>query len=137
LQPGLHSVQVTHPVDFETGFPSEPHRGVESNVAAFILSPQITTPPPIAAARNTTLTLAIDPPVGRAQRARPAGWQRHDLHSRAARAPGPDTTPTLDFPIPADFTTGTQLLRVQIDGAESPLEVDGSGQFVSPTVAIT
>ena len=136
LLPGLHSVQVTHPVDFETGFPSEPHRGMESNVAAFILSPQITTPPPIAAARNTTLTLAIEPPVGRAQRA--ALLVGSGTISIPARpAPGPDTTPTLDFPIPADFTTGTQLLRVQIDGAESPLEVDGSGQFVSPTVTIT
>ena len=70
LQPGLHSVQVAHRVDFETGLPSDPHRGVESNVAAFVLSPEITTPAPIAAARNTTLTLTIDPPVGRAQRAR-------------------------------------------------------------------
>ncbi len=102
LQPGLHSVQVIHSTDFGTGLTSDPHRGVESNVAAFVLSPQITTPAPIAAARKTTLTLTID-----------------------------------DFPIPNDFTTGTQLLRVQIDGAESPLEVDGSGQFVGPTVTIT
>ena len=43
LQPGLHSVQVTHPVDFETGLTSDPHRGIESNVAAFVLSPEITT----------------------------------------------------------------------------------------------
>jgi len=136
LQPGLHSVQVTHPVDFETGFPSEPHRGIESNVAAFILTPQVTTPPPISAARNTTLTLTIDPPVGRTQRAvLLVGSSTISIPARPAS--DPDTSATLDFPIPNDFTTGEQLLRVQIAGAESPLELDGSGQFVSPTVTIT
>jgi hypothetical protein len=136
LQPGLHSVQVTHPVDFETGLTSDPHRGIESNVAAFVLSPEITTPAPIAAARNTTLTLTIDPPVGRAQRATLlVGGGTISIPARPAA--GPAATATLDFPIPNDFTTGTQLLRVQIDGAESPLEVDGSGQFVGPTVTIT
>jgi len=136
LQPGLHSVQVTHPVDFETGLTSDPHRGIESNVAAFVLSPEITTPDPIAAARNTTLTLTIDPPVGRAQRATLlVGGGTISIPARPAA--GPATTATLDFPIPNDFTTGTQLLRVQIDGAESPLEVNGAGQFVGPTLTIT
>jgi Pvc16 N-terminal domain len=136
LRPGLHSVQVAHPVDFGTGFPSEPHRGVESNVVAFVLAPRITTAAPIAAPRNTTLTLTISPPVGRAQRAALlAGGGTVSIPARPAA--GPATTPTLDFPIPADFVTGTQLLRVQIDGAESPLGVDGSGQFASPTVTIT
>jgi hypothetical protein len=136
LQPGLHSVQVSHFIDFETGLTSDPHRGVESNVAAFVLSPQITTAAPIAAARNTILTLTIDPPVGRAQRAALLVGSG-TIFIRARPAAGPATTATLDFPIPNDFTTGTQLLRVQIDGAESPLEVDGSGQFVGPTVTIT
>ena len=136
LQPGLHSVQVTHPVDFGTGFPSEPHRGVESNVTAFVLSPEITTPAPIAAARNTILTLTINPPVGRAQRAALlAGSATISIPARPAS--GPAATATLDFPIPDDFVTGNQLLRVQIDGAESPLEVDNAGQFVSPTITIT
>jgi len=135
LQPGLHSVQVVHRVDFGTGFPSDPHRGVESNVAAFVLAPQITTPA-AAAARDTTLTLAITPSVGRAQRvALLAGSQTISIDARPAG--GPATTPSLDFPIPSDFPTGTHLVRVQIDGAESPLEVDGSGQFVTPTVLIT
>ena len=141
LQPGLHSVQVTHPVDFETGFPSEPHRGVESNVTAFVLSPEITTPAPIAVALNSTLTLAISPPVGRAQRATllvGRGTESGTISIPARPASGPDTSATLDFPIPGDFQTGLDLLlRVQIDGAESPLEVDVSGQFVSPTVTIT
>lgn len=135
LQPGLHSVQVVHRVDFRTGFPSDPHRGVESNVGAFVLAPQITTPAP-AAARNSTLTLGITPSVGRAQRAALlAGSQTISIDARPVS--GPAATPSLDFPIPADFAIGVHLLRVQIDGAESPLDVDGSGQFDSPTVTIT
>jgi hypothetical protein len=136
LQPGLHSVQVVQPVDFGTGLTSEPHRGVESNVAAFVLAPQITTAAPITAARDSTLTLAIDPPVGRAQRvALLAGSNTISIDARDAS--GPDTTPSLDFPIPSDFPTGEQLLRVQIDGAESPLGTDTAGKYVSPTVEIT
>jgi hypothetical protein len=47
------------------------------------------------------------------------------------------------FRIPADFPTGSHLLRVQVDGAESALEVDeivGSatfGQYVGPKIQVT
>ena len=134
LQPGLHAVQVVHRVDFGTGFPSDPHRGVESNVAAFVLAPQIITPP-LNAARNSTLTLNIEPQVGRAQRA--ALLVGNGTISIPARpTAGPPTTGSLDFPIPIDFATGPQLLRVQIDGAESPLDVDANGLFASPTITI-
>jgi hypothetical protein len=135
LQPGVHSVQVVQRVDFGTGFPSEPHRGVESNVFPFVLSPQITTPEPITAPRGTTLSLGISPAVGRAQRA--ALLVGNSTISIPARPiTGPAETTSLDFPIPADFPTGTQLLRVQIDGAQSPLALAG-GQFASPTGTIT
>lgn len=136
LQPGLHSVQVVHRVDFGSGSPAEPHRGVESNVAAFVLAPEITTPAPIAAARNATLTLGLSAPVGRTQRvALLAGERTVPIGARPAS--GPPQTTSLDFPIPGDFPTGAHLLRIQVDGAESPLAVDGSGQFASPTVTIT
>ena len=137
LQPGLHAVQVLHPANFGDSVTPVLRRGAESNMAAFILAPEITTPAPIAAPRNTTLTLTINPPVGRAQRATLlAGSGSVSIPARPAA--GPDTTPTLNFPIPNDFPTGPNLLlRVQIDGAQSPLEVDPSGQFNNPTVAIT
>jgi hypothetical protein len=32
---------------------------------------------------------------------------------------------------------GDYLLRAQVDGAESPLAVDGNGLYVSPRVTIT
>ena len=110
---------------------------MESNVAAFVLAPEITTPAPIAAARSTTLTLTINPPVGRAQRvALLAGGGSISIPARPLASPDPAAT--LDFPIPDDFPLGNDLLlRIQIDGAQSPLEVDAGGQFNSPTIAIT
>ena len=137
LRPGLHSVQVVHRVDFGSGLPSEPHRGVESNVAAFILTPQVTTPTPISAARNSTLTLSISPAVGRGQRAALLTENR-TLPIPARNPAGPAETTTLDFSIPGDFPTGTQrFLRVQIDGAESPLTVNAAGEFSGPYLEVT
>jgi hypothetical protein len=120
-----------HPTNFGTGS----RGGVESNVAAFVLSPKIASAPS-SIARDSTLTLTVDPDVGRAQRvALIAG--RNTIQIDARSATGPATTSTLDFPIPADFPTGEQLLRVQIDGAESPLEVDSTGKYAGPKINIT
>jgi hypothetical protein len=129
---GVNTVKVVHPLDL--GTPVEPHGGFESNVAAFILAPEIKTPPPINAARGATLTLAIDPPVGRAQRAALlVGDRSITIPSRPAS--GPATTTSLDFPIPADFPTGTFLLRVQVDGADSPLGTTAvTGEYDQPAV---
>ena len=88
LQPGLHSVQVVHRMDFGSGSPAEPHRGVESNVAAFVLAPEITTPAPITAPRNATLTLGLSAPVGRTQRvALLAGDRTIPIGARPAAGP--------------------------------------------------
>ena len=140
LLAGVNTVQVVHSLDF--GTPNEPHRGFASNVAAFMLAPQITTATPITVARGNTLTLSVTLPVGRSQRvALLLGERTISIPDRPASDPA--TTTNLDFPIPADFPTGTFLLRVQVDGAESPLTIDttpGSptlNQFNGPTVTIT
>ncbi len=134
LQPGLHSVQVIHPIDFGTGFPSEPHRGFESNVAAFVLAPQITTPSPVNVAANSTLSLDIAPPIGPAQRA--TLLVGPSTISIPARPPNDPPASSLDFPIPA-MAAGDYLLRVQIDGAESPVSIGGSGVFDQPILHVT
>jgi hypothetical protein len=135
LLAGVNTVKVVHPLDLGTAV--EPHGGFTSNVAAFILAPEIQTLPPINALRGATLTLAIDPAVGRAQRvALLAGDRTITIPPRPAS--GPATTTSLDFPIPADFPTGTFLLRVQVDGADSPLGTNAvTGAFDKPTVTIT
>jgi len=51
LQAGVNTVQILHPLDL--GTPTEPHRGVDSNIAAFILQPTLVRtaegPPPVYA----------------------------------------------------------------------------------------
>ena len=134
LQPRLHSVQVAHRVDFGTGFPSEPHRGFESNVAAFVLAPQITTPSPVNVAPNSNLSLGISPAVGPSQRA--TLLVGASTISIPARPPNDPPASNLNFPIPT-LAAGDYLLRVQIDGAESPLKIGGSGVFDEPILHVT
>jgi hypothetical protein len=139
LLAGINTVQVIHLLDFETGSPAEPHRGFESNVAAFMLAPSITTPSPpalLSIAPGATLTLSVAPAVERSQRVALLVDDRAiAIPSRPAT--DPPTSTQLDFPIPADFSTGIYLLRLQVDGAESPLQVDPvSNQYIGPKLEI-
>jgi hypothetical protein len=116
--------------------------GFESNVAAFVLAPRITTVPPISVAQGATLSLSVTPPVGRGQRVvLLVGNQPIALPARAIT--DPETATILAFPIPPDFKPGAFLLRVQVDGAESPLDVDTNAasptfnQYIGPKVTIT
>jgi len=141
LPAGVNTVQVVQQVAFGTS--ADPHEGFESNVAPFVLVPQITTPQPLTVQRGKTLTLMISPPVGRAQRASLA-LGGHLILIPTRPASGPATTTSLDFQVPADFPIGDFTVRVQIDGAQSPLEIDhnpGSptfGQLTgNPKVTVT
>ena len=140
LLAGVNTVQVGHSLNFGTS--QEPHRGFASNVAAFMLAPKLMTAFPLTVARGQTLKLSVTPPVGRSQRvALLVGDRTISIPDRPAG--GPATSTDLEFPIPADLPTGTPLLRVQVDGAESALTVDSNpasptaGQFNGPTVTIT
>lgn len=140
LQPGVRTAQVIH--DFDFGTSTEPHRGFESNVAPFILQPTITTAPPFTAARGSTLTLGFAPPIGREQSvALLVGDEAISLPTRPMT--DPPTANSFGFAIPSTFTTGTFLVRVRVDGAESALEVDTNklsptfNQYIGPTLTIT
>jgi hypothetical protein len=141
LLAGVNTVQVVQDLDF--GTPSEPHRGFQSNVAAFMLAPRITTTPTppnatIQVTRGNPLTLTLAPPVGRSQLVRLLIGDRAIL--LPPRAPAdPATAASVSFPIPADFPAGTYLLRVQVDGAESGLDVSAdvtNPQYTGPKVTI-
>ena len=139
LQAGVTTVQVIH--DFDFGTPNEPHRGFKSNVGVFILTPTITTGANINATRGAVLSLSFAPPVGRTQAvALVVGDRTITIPPRPST--DPPTATTLGFPIPADFPTGTFLLRVRIDNADSPLIVDTNSmsptfnQYIGPTVTI-
>lgn len=142
LRAGLNPVQVVHEVDL--GEPPTPHPGAgyESNVAAFVLAPQITTAQPIAVARGATLALAVAPAVAREQRvALLVGESAIPIPPRPPT--DPPTSTSLSFPIPPGQPAGTFLLRLQVDGAISPLEVDSNPasptfeQFIGPKITIT
>lgn len=135
LRAGVQGVQVIQPMLL--GTPPVPHRGVESNVAAFVLRPTIVAPV-IASDPQASVTVQVKPFVGQEQR---VVLLLNELGSDSPRAysfPAPSRAGTSDsiaIPInsvkPADY-----LVRVQIDGAESPLMADVAGVYDSPKVTI-
>jgi hypothetical protein len=160
LAAGVQGVQVIQRIPM--GLPPVPHRGVESNLAAFVLHPQITAPISLAniqtasdGTRSADATLTVAPPVGAMQRvilllnefqpvllSPPAGRARAysfvapprlSLQSPPPGPPPPQTAITIPI---SGVVPGAYLVRVQVDGAESPLGVNSSGRFDSPQVTI-
>jgi hypothetical protein len=143
-----------------------PHRGVESNVAAFVLRPRVVAPVAVAnvqvtgpaALRSADLTVTLEPAVGATQRvvlllnelqppASPpdgsvppaSGYAfvaptRLNLQSPPASPPGASASVTFRV---SGVRAGRYLVRVQVDGAESPLDVAPDGRFQGPLVEIT
>ncbi len=144
LRAGVQTVQVVHRL--QIGTPPTPHRSVESNVAAFVLHPTVSaSASPRDNEGNVTISLTINPPVGKKQRVallldeasapvnRPPRALAFVLPARTDALPN-DTDTTLSYTTSA-VPAGTYLVRVQIDGAESQLIITGSG-FSGPTVSV-
>jgi len=152
LRAGVQGVQVVQ--QLMMGTPPEPHRGVESNVAAFVLHPTVTattTPVSSRTVNGATLVtvdinLSFTLPVGKTQRVvlllyefnAPSDRPPHTYgFPMAARTKPTDPEQTASLTIRAtDVIPGTYLIRVQVDGAESPLAMNASGQYASPQVEI-
>jgi hypothetical protein len=160
LRAGVQGLQVVQSMSM--GTPLAPHRGVESNLAAFVLSPALQKKPDgspeiaisaLAIAgdetRSASVTLKITPAVGKRQRAtllmnelnppsdRPARAYSFDAMPRDKPA-NPEATETLVFPISGVFK-GNYLVRVQVDGAGSPLEHDSNSAnpvYIGPKMTI-
>ena len=155
LNAGVRGVQVIH--HQVMGSPPVPHRGVESNVAAFVLRPcvaainaanvQGTGTSPRSADVHLTLKPAVDQnqrvvlllnelkpaPLSPPETPPPVSYSFVALPLTAASPPGP--TENLIIPI-SGVQAGTYLVRIQVDGAESPLGRDGTGRYISPQVTI-
>lgn len=156
---GVNGVQVIHQTLL--GSPPAPHRGVESNVAAFVLQPRIET---IVIAnlgssgnlRSADLNLKVKPAIGDTQRVvlflnqfLPLSSPPLDVDvipdSYSFEAPtrrplSPPTSPpgpseNITIPI-SGVNAGNYLVRIQVDGAESPLGVNSAGQYVSPLLTL-
>lgn len=132
---GIHRAQIVHLIGL--GTPATPHRGVESNVAPFMLQPSVTGPGTITERTSRvvdgvtlisgTLTIPLSPVVERTQRVllllNPTTTAISKAYSFTA-APRPDgpgdplTTPTVPV-VFTDVQVGTYYVRAQVDGATS------------------
>jgi len=153
LKAGVQGVQVLH--RRLMGTPPVLHRGVESNLEAFVLRPTIDPANVVFAAGpgqaiSGTVTVSVNPPVGDEQRVLlllnqilPAGSPPETVSesygflapSRIPPAGPPGSSPTIAIPI-TGVKAGTYLMRLQVDGAESVLGADAGGLFNSPQVTI-
>ena len=143
------------------GSPPLPHRGTESNVAAFVLQPQIqnvaiANPQISGSLRSADLNLTVQPAIGETQRVvlflnqfipitspPSSGEESPDSYSFIAptrRPLSPPTSPpgpSVNITIPIKgVRAGSYLVRIQVDGAESPLEVNAAGQYVAPLLTL-
>ncbi len=138
LQAGPNTVQVIHGHLLEGS--SETRPTFASDAVPFTLIPTITGIPAggVIAHRGTEMTLTLSPPVGPGQTVIAVIGEHGAARVLDTTAAGLSPTPTVTFPIPADFPLVTgALLRVQVDGAESALEVDNStGAFNGPLVTV-
>jgi hypothetical protein len=148
LKAGVQSVQVVH--QRLMGDPETPHTGVSSNLAVFVLHPEIVAP--VTLPSPSVVRLTVDPPVEPAQRvvmflnerlqptsppAEPPPEPRAYSFTLPARPPVSPAGPTSQIDVStAGVAPGTYLVRVQVDGAESPLGVDPHGAYSSPTVTL-
>ncbi|MDR6940881.1 DUF4255 domain-containing protein [Mucilaginibacter pocheonensis] len=150
LKAGVHAAQVMNTINM--GTPEMPHKGFTSNSLAFILSPQIVsvTANNITGAGNAPraadIVLNIEPALDETQKVIlmlneiPA-----DLSKDAAFYSFLDPVLTIASPfVPIKKITfkvkgvkaGKYLVRLQIDGAESPLTVNGAGVYDTPNIVL-
>jgi len=142
LRPGIRALQVLH--ELSIGTPSSPHRGVESNVAPFVLHPVISAP----ASAHAQVAVTFSPKVGRAQRVKLLLGETPVPADRVARgyainAPANNgitaadqlDTDTIAFSLES-IATGNYLVRAQVDGAESVLQTDTGGNFIGPKLEV-
>lgn len=156
LRPGVQSLQVIHPRAAPTPMgrnarvPSQETRGIESNVAAFVVRPTVqetsfsNLDETADDLRTAQVTVQLDLPVAKAQRVvlllnersidRPTAYLFDAL-------PRTEETHCLLFSI-YDVKPGEYLVRVQVDGAESLLNVDTNSnsptfeQYIGPTIVV-
>ncbi|GAC1356112.1 MAG: DUF4255 domain-containing protein [Ktedonobacteraceae bacterium] len=148
LAAGIQGVQIIQP--FPMGTPKTDHAGVESNAVPFVLRPvlqkkgdgtydiAITNVVGTGTAlRAADVTIKLQPVVGKQQRVvlqlnqvspdRTATLDNPARYSFVAplrnQLDAPDTTDTITIPV-AGVRAGAYVVRVQVDGAESLLDID-------------
>jgi hypothetical protein len=131
---GLLGLQVIH--KRMMGSPPTLHQGDESNLAAFVLRPEISVD-------QASKVVHVSPAIGKDQRLvlhlnemPPGASQTSPLRARSFLLAS-RKAPISEIPIPADdLGTGDYLVRVEVDGAESVLYADEAGNYTGPKVSI-
>ena len=142
-QAGVQALQVIQKLAL--GTPPKQHPGFESNVATFVLMPRIklpvtqtTVPDPLGGPPLPALKVDVDVTVGAHQRfvlllnSTPAGVSLAYSFGAPARSSDASSV-TLATP---DVAAGEYFIRVQIDGAASPLELDPANINFGPKVSM-
>jgi hypothetical protein len=127
LQAGTHVVRVQRMITYPGS--TTLHPGFTSAPALFQLIPTIQGVSPFTATVGTIFPVTVSPAVGSTQQATLyIGDNAIPIDERPVT--GPSSSATLNFPVPATFATGLFPLRIEIDGAQSALTLNMSGQFV-------
>ena len=145
LRPGVHALQVMQRILMGSPPPGTPHRGFESNVATFVLRPRInapvvvtTLPDPQGGAPLPALQVTSDLIIGRNQRALLVLNSTAAVNAAAfsflAPARGADSA-VITVAIP-NVAAGAYFVRLQVDGAESLLDLDPASVTFGPTVTL-
>lgn len=154
LQAGVRGVQVIHRVMM--GSPPFAHRGIESNISAFVFRPSIQSAS-VANVQNignglrsADLHLIVTPAIGTIQRLTvllnellsplvsptlSETPQSYSFSLTVLPVSPPFSTTTVTVPI-SGINPGEYLVRIQVDGAESPLGVDSAGRYITPRLSI-
>jgi hypothetical protein len=150
VQAGTRTVRVVNRAML--GTPPSPHAGVESNPKSFQLRPRITGSVNASVQgsgnqpRSGDVTLQLSPEVGRTQRVALLLNEKQPPNTRPPRsytfeAPprtqptDPETSTSVTILV-SGLIAGQYLVRVRVDGAESLLETDASGEYAAPEVDI-
>lgn len=141
IHAGIQGVQVLQKIGMGNGSPPPLHRGLESNIVPFVLRPTIqnaNAAPAAAPKTGADVTLTLSPNIGVGQRAvlllNSLTNPVTGYVSLAALATADSSQMIINI---TNVPTGTYLVRVQVDGAESLLTVNNATQqFNGPTVAM-
>lgn len=139
LYAGVQAIQVVH-LAMGNG---EHRENLASNVAALIIHPQISVSlhqvvDSAADLRSVEITVKFHPKVGKTQRVVLLLNEISSLNSLAASivVPSPHEDTDVMNIVVNNIKPGNYLVRVQVDGVASQLEINQTGEYHSPQVTI-
>jgi hypothetical protein len=154
LPAGVHALSVVHPVSL--GSPPLPHpgAGAASNAVSFVLCPQITNTHILnpqgsgSSLRSADIQMTVNPAVGPDQQVLlilnefipgPATTTQK-AYSFSPTAPVPGSPPAGPSTVVTISISGVKaadyLIRLRVDGGESPVLSDATGQYNGPLITI-